>query len=318
MSRQAIKNSLPILTPYAVNISHIIINKLKEDLNIESCTLGSLGKKLDYEESGDIDIAINYDFSKNNCDTIISFIKKNFSNYKDPEIYISSGFKIISFGYYYLNYDKFNPEIFNSENNIIESINYDINDIEQLLQIVQVDLMFSNNLEYTKFMYHSPNYRNLESEFKGLYRTNLLTYIAGRKPVDKLDIYDKNNNLTDYWKYTLTYDKGLMLTHKSYKGKRGLLKKSYTVKEDTKFITDDINEIIKLILGNNGTIDDTNSFESLIKFIFSDNYCYQYKLKDIISDFINDPRHNNEKILNYILNIYKEKFGILTILNKII
>ena len=307
MSRQAIKNSLPILTPYAINISSIILHKLNNDLNIEACTLGSLGKKLDYEESGDIDIAINYDFTKENCDKIIEFIKTNFNDYGEPEIYISSGFKIISFGYYYKNYD------------IINNFGDDNINKQQLIQIAQVDLMFSNNLEYTQFMYHSPNYRNLESEFKGLYRTNLLTYIAGRKPTNKEDIYDDKGNLTDYWKYTLTYDKGLVLTHKSYKGKRGLLKNPHTVKEDTVFITDDIHEIVKLILGEEGTVADTNSFESLIKYIFSDKYVYKDKVNDIISDFINDSRHNtNIDVLNYILNIYKEKFGILNLLNKLI
>jgi hypothetical protein len=304
MSRQAIKNSLPIKTPYAVNISNIIINKLKEELNIQSCTLGSLGKKFDYEESGDIDIAINYEFTKENSDIIIKFILDNFSKYNTPEIYISPGFKIISFGYYYMNYDSYTSESSDDEDGV--------------LQIAQIDLMFSNNLEYTQFMYHSPNYKNFESEFKGLYRTNLLTFIAGRKPVDKKPIYDENGNLTDYWKYTLTYDKGLMFTHKSYKGKKGLLKNPYTVKEDTEFITNDIHEIVKLILGEKATIADTNSFESLIKFIFSDNYIYKNKLKDIISDFIEDNRHNNEDVLMFIFNMYKEKFGILNILKKII
>lgn len=317
MSRQAIKNSLPIATPYAVNIANNIITKLKDNLHIQACTLGSLGKKPDYEESGDIDIAINYDFTKENCDNIISFINTYFSSYKEPEIYISSGFKIISFGYYYLNYDDYNFNLLVNKDNI--TLNDELTeDNKNIIKLAQVDLMFSNNLEYTQFMYHSPNYRNLESDFKGLYRTNLLTFIAGRKPVNKQSIYDNKGNLTDYWKYTLTYDNGLLLTHKSYKGKRGLLKNPYTVKEDTKFITNNIQEIIQLILGEEGTIKDTNSFESLIKYIFSDKYKYPEKVKDIISDFINDSRHNNDNVLNYILNIYKEKYGILNILKKVI
>ena len=317
MSRQAIKNSLPIATPYAVNIANNIITKLKDNLHIQACTLGSLGKKPDYEESGDIDIAINYDFTKENCDNIISFINTHFSSYKKPEIYISSGFKIISFGYYYLNYDDYNFNLLINKDNI--TLNDELTeDNKDIIKLAQVDLMFSNNLEYTQFMYHSPNYRNLESDFKGLYRTNLLTFIAGRKPVNKQNIYDNKGALTDYWKYTLTYDRGLLLTHKSYKGKRGLLKNPYTVKEDTEFITSNIQEIIHLILGEEGTLTDTNSFETLIKYIFSDKYKYPEKVKDIISDFINDSRHNNDNVLNYILNIYKEKYGILNILKKII
>ena len=41
-----------------------------------------------------------------------------------------------------------------------------------------------------------------------------------------------------------------------------------------KFITNDINEIIKFILGETATFTDTNSFETLIDFVFSKNYKY--------------------------------------------
>lgn len=67
-----------------------------------------------------------------------------------------------------------------------------------------------------------------------------------------------DDNVTDFWKYTLTYDRGLKLTHKTYKGKTKLLKNPVTVKKDDKIISTDINEIIKIILGDNATIEDTN------------------------------------------------------------
>lgn len=277
MSRQAIKTSLPVRNDYAVKISDIIISNLKNKLGIICCTLGSTGKKPDNEYSGDIDICIEYPYNKINTNIIISHINELYNN---PEIYISSGFKIISFGY-----------IYNYEN------------IED--RIVQVDLMFSNDIVYSKFMYHSPNYKNNESKFKGLYRTNLLTFIAGRTPTGIDNIYNENNVLTDYWKYTLTYDNGLKLTHKSYKGKKKLLKNPYTVKEDNKVISMDVNYIIKFILGDNATIKDTNSFESLLNYLYSDNYPYKDSIPDIINDFITDKRHNNEDILNYIKSVQK-------------
>lgn len=275
MSRQAIKTSLPIKNYKAVEISNEIMDYLQDNYNIECCTLGSTGKKPDMDESGDIDIAVKYDFNNNTVNMFINILKEKYNN---PEIYISSGFKIISFGYNYID----------------DNIN----------KTVQVDLMFTDDLSYSKFMYHSPNYKNNESKFKGLYRTNLLTYIAGRVPTGIKDIYDENNNLTDYWKYTLTYDKGLMLTHKSYKGKKKLLKNPYTVKEDTKLVSKNINKIIKFILGNKVSVNDTNSFESLTDYIFSDKFNNKENLKYIISDFINDERHNNVDILKLILNKY--------------
>ena len=276
MSLQAIKNSVPIKTKHAMTIANNIINTLHSKYNINSCTLGSLGKKDDEAESGDIDIAVECQFNDTTIKELTDIVT---SLYNISETYISHGFKILSVGIIY------------TDNNVNK--------------IVQTDLMFSNNLEYSKFMYHSPNFKLRESSFKGLYRTNLLTYIAGRKPTDIDDLIDENGNLTDYWKYTLTYDKGLMLTHKTYKGKKKLLKNPITVKEDTKLISYDINNIIKLILGDKATIKDTNSFESLLNYIFSDKYPYKSVLPNIISDFLEDSRHSDENVIKYIKNINK-------------
>lgn len=192
-----------------------------------------------------------------------------------PQIKVSSGFHIISFG------------------------------VKWVSDIVQVDLMFSNDIEYSKFMYHSPDYRNNESNFKGLYRTNLLIDLASFIPTNIPDVYNDEHVLTDFWKYTLTYDKGLFLRHKTYKGKRGLLKNPVTVKEDDKFITNDINEIIKFILGETATFTDTNSFETLIDFVFSKNYKYDnIVIFNVLKEYLNDKRHK-DKILDIISYINK-------------
>ena len=58
-------------------------------------------------------------------------------------------------------------------------------------------------------------------------------------------------------------------------------------------------------MGDNATIKDTNSFESLLNYLYSDNYPYKDSIPDIINDFITDKRHNNEDILNYIKSVQK-------------
>lgn len=286
MSGMAIKGSVPVRNLDALYIVNRVIYNLTHNckdingniLNFKACALGSTGKKKDNEYSGDIDIAVELEFSDDNIKTIESCIRnvicKEFPD-DNPQINVSTGFRIISFGIKWNN------------------------------NIIQVDLMFSNNIEYSKFMYHSPNYRNNESNFKGLYRTNLLIDLASFIPTDIPDVYNEKHELTDFWKYTLTYDKGLFLRHKTYKGKRGLLKNPVTVKEDDKFITNDINEIIKFVLGETATFKDTNSFETLINFIFSNNYKYDNTvIFNVLREYLNDKRHK-DKLLDIISYINK-------------
>ena len=288
MSQHAIKGSNKVRNDDAILISNRIINLLKDKLNINSCVLGSTGKKKSNQYSGDIDIAIEYELTDEHINNIENVIKNNLtidSEHVIP-ITLNLGLKILSFGYYHT------PNLFNE---------YDL---------VQVDLMFSNDLEYSKFMYHSPNYIKNESDFKGLYRTNLLCQIASYIPTGIPEIKDENDNVTDFWKYTLTYDRGLKLTHKTYKGKTKLLKNPVTVKEDDKIISTDINEIIKIILGDNATIEDTNSFETLINYIFSDKFKHSNILHNIYFDYIKDSRHvdNKQKLNEYILKVLIDSF----------
>jgi len=295
MSGMAIKGSQPIKGKDTEYIASHVIKKLNssckdKDGNIvhfNTCTLGSTGKKNPDDYSGDIDIAVELEFNDDNINMISDCIKNYIcdTNIYDTQIKVSSGFHLISFG-----------------------LEYSLNN--EPYKLVQVDLMFSNDLKYTKFMYHSPDYKKNESNFKGLYRTNLLIALAGRVETCVDDIVQEVNHygeqqVLDYWKYTLTYDKGLFLRHKTYRGKRGLLKNPVTVKEDDQLITKDINKIIKFVLGDNATEKDTNSFESLINFIFSDKYKYNNKvIYNALSDFLNDKRHE-DKFLDIIAYINK-------------
>ncbi len=266
----AIKNSVPVKNQDAINISNEICNYISNEFNIKTCCLGSTGKKKDDQYSGDIDLCIEFPYNDNNINKIITYLKTIYTD--DIQISILKGLNIISFGY--------------NNNN----------------KIHQVDLMFTDNIEYAKFIYHSPNYKNNESQFKGLYRTNLLAIIASNIPNN-----NKNNTDINYWKYTLSYINGFIEKHKTYQGKKGLLKNPVDIKEDTKYITKDVNKIIKYILGDSATINDTNSFETLIDYIISDKYPYN-NLVDIIHEFMTDKRHKEKlnELSVYIINTLKK------------
>lgn len=297
MSRMAIKGSVPVKNIISSYISNKVIYDLMNkcvDINgnimsFKACTLGSTGKKQDDDYSGDIDIAVELEFLDDNINAIKNCIRNVICtdlSEDELQIKVSSGFHIVSFGY------------------------------KWTTDIIQIDLMFSNDIEYSKFMYHSPNYRNNESNFKGLYRTNLLIDLANFIPTKIPNVYNDEHELTDFWKYTLTYDKGLFLRHKTYKGKKGLLKNPVTVKEDDLLITKNINEIIKFILGENATFTDTNSFESLINFIFSDNYKYnKIVIFNALVEFLNDKRHK-DKLLDIVYYINTTMLNLLDESNK--
>lgn len=268
----AIKSATSVLSSNAAKFGNMIVQKLIEQLHVKACTLGSTGKKLDDDYSGDIDIAIELQWNDENLHNIRNFIKTNFGS---VEAYSSAGLKIYSFGYKY-------------------------DDMGQI-KTVQVDLMFTSDIQYAKFMYHSPNYKNNESEFKGLYRTNLLVIVANNTEIPhnvgwnpeyftELDYNGEyTGELKSFWKYTLSYEEGLKIVHKSFVGVKKPLKNPQTIKNDTIIITKSINRILKIILGPDATVEDCNSFESLVDYLCG--HKSKIELDKIFDDFLNDERH---------------------------
>lgn len=288
MSMNAIKGAQPINNMYAVSISNMIMSSLTNSLNIKSATLGSTGKKPDEAYSGDIDIAIEMEMTDENVNRLKNFLLTSYKSYlgDEPQFREMKGLNILSVGFHY----EFG--------------------IMRIPMVVQIDFMFTDNLEYTKFIYHSPDFRKKESKFKGLYRTNLLMHIVDLIPVADEPVY-LEDELVEYWKYTLSFEKGLKLTHKTFispkTGKR--LKNPITVKEDDQLITKDVNKVIDTLFGPKATIKDFNSFESIIKFMFSDRFMNVGIIPNVISNFINDPRHEEKQveIVKYILDILLKK-----------
>ena len=99
MSQNAIKGSMPVYGCDAEWYSYHILNGLRNTLNVKATTLGSTGKKKDNETSGDIDIAIEMEFTKENIEKVKTYLKEEYGD--DVQIYVSHGFKIVSFGLKY-------------------------------------------------------------------------------------------------------------------------------------------------------------------------------------------------------------------------
>lgn len=81
-------------------------------------------------------------------------------------------------------------------------------------QTVQVDLMLTDSLEWSKFIYYSPNLSRLESKFKGTYRNALLSdYI-----VQTTRKFEDENRFTQL---SIKMNEGLVKTTKSFLSESG-------------------------------------------------------------------------------------------------
>lgn len=274
MGGNAIKNSVPVQARNARKIALNISESLQNYFNVPTAILGSVMKKYDDMYCGDIDIAIQLPWTDNNVERVKQY---GLEHLPVNEVVVSYGLKLVSYGY---------------EDNNTNLVH-------------QVDIMFTENIKYSEFMYYSPDYTKNESRFKGLYRTNLLIICAGNIPLDK-NIYSNTyytnedfegkytGELKEFYKYTLTYDNGLELRKKSTLGKTRMCKKAYTISKEK--ITDNIMQILTLIFGDNIDYNMSTSYENIIKMLYSPDYKYGSEVRNnILKEFLLDPRHTKDK-----------------------
>lgn len=263
----------PIRGDLAKPVADEIIKLLQGQFKCEMAALGSTGKKGADKTSGDIDIAIEYDWDKK--DEIKNFLLKN-EEIKDGNV---------------------------NEKLHVFNIGYPYKDGEET-KLVQVDFMFTDNVEFAQFAYNSPDFTKNESKYKGMYQSTLLMAIVENTPVE--DILDKtyeperftkddydgsyDGEIKSFWKLYFDQNEGLKAEHKTFEGKTKPTKNPTTIKGDTVKITKDIKQILNKIFGPKATKETCNTFENELAFICSDDYKYKSKeqLESIKNTFLND------------------------------
>jgi hypothetical protein len=269
----SIENAQPIRGDLAVTVSNEIINKLKTQFPVEMSALGSVGKKGKNQTCGDIDIAIEYEWEK--YEDVLNYVKSTFNC---PVGNINQKLHVFNIGYTYTDDGK--------------------------EKLVQVDFMFTDNVEFAKFAYNSPDFTKNESKYKGMYQSALLMAIISNTPVVEAlgeeytdeyftkDDYDGSydGQLKSFWKLYLDQNKGLHVEHKTFAGKTKPTKNPSTIKSDSKLITKDINKILSMCLGDKATKETCVTFERELAFICSDDYKFYSKeqLDKIKETFLSD------------------------------
>lgn len=258
----AILNSRPLTWEEAQStykwIQRKVIPKFGIDIK-DVDVIGSYGKKIEGETHGDLDIAVSAEAIQNknglNPGDLLNFINDVLSR-MGFETKVMLGFKQVSAGI----------------------------PIPETSDIVQVDFMLSPDLNWSRFIYNSPNFRENESKYKGIYRNALLMAIITEtsknilKQTPEGDVEELESNV-------IRYPEGIYKSRRSWKGKKGLIETPKLLKNFDELITTNPQEVVDLIAGPGYTPESISTFERLWHIITRENYIHEYKLEDILKKF---------------------------------
>ena len=268
MGGNAVKISRPVTFEEAQAVVDYLKISLFPQLSLyESnyCILGSYGKKLDGQTYGDIDIAVYLNDSIRE-DQDIKFLVDALE-YVGLQTKINYGFKIVSFACpIYLG-------------------RYDEKWYKDPSGFVQVDLMITPSLEWSKFIYHSPNFRKNESQYKGLYR-NILLMALITEPEKWITKETPEGGIEEIEVNILRYPKGIYRVRKNFMGKKGLVKNGKNVEGSDTLITYEPGETIRMTVGSQYRISDIDTFEKLWNIVLSEDFKWKNKREDIVNRFI--------------------------------
>lgn len=223
--------------------------------------IGSFKKKAVDQTSGDIDIAVLADqiASKHgiSLDQVLDFMEAALSGAGYHSVK-SKGFQQVSIGVP-IEGDKKNG-------------------------IAQIDLMLTDNLEFSTFMYHSPDFTKAESKYKGLYRNILLMNIISNSKRETTKLTDAGE-IEEYKSYVLRLNQGVVSIAKSFMGKKGLVKNPTLLKDQDKFITNTPEVITELAFGKDVPPAEIMTFEDIWRRTTDPNFIHKDKLELILKDF---------------------------------
>lgn len=276
------------------NVSEIFLENIKPTLrdlqknvfnnlgisNKRWITVGSTGKK---QKSGDLDIALEN-----------SVLRQLYPKITDDEKLLERFLLDLKF-----------------QDNIIDpviiggQIHFGYPIVGQPTENVQIDIIPSNNLKWTKFRYYGPSEQ--ESKYKGAHRSyilrSLLRNISIRK-AENLDPQDDKPHINRYGKkypsikyqYIKFGNDGIWSNVKTYRGKRGkIVLIPQKVEEESYMLTDDFQKALDIIF-KKGKYKEQQFlyFEPIWNIIISDDFEYPQFRKDIIEDFVSQIEDDND------------------------
>jgi len=229
---------------------------------VDAAPIGSFGKKLADKESSDVDIAVSVDkIAGSNgigMEEVLDWLDHKLSTAGFPTKK-STGFQQVSIG----------VPISGKKGN----------------GIGQIDLMLSTNLDWSRFMYYSPDFKVAESKYKGLYRNVLLMSIFSEGTKKAVKTTDAGET-EEYEHYVVHLESGIANVRKTLMGKKGALVKTATILHDfDKFVTNTPVEVVHLAFGPDVEPNDIMTFENAWTHFESAKFPYKDKKKEILNRF---------------------------------
>lgn len=227
----------------------------------DAAVIGSAGKKLPDATSGDIDIAVSADKIAGHLgvslQTVLFELDKKLKSL-GYSTQLAVGFTQVSFGA---------PVGGDYKNGV-----------------GQVDLMLTSDLEWSRFIYHSPDFRTAESQYKGAYRNMLLMATMGKSYYEVIEQTDKGETAV-FKAYVIQLDNGIVEVRKTFMGAKGLIKTVRKLKEFDKFITNTPQKVVDLLFNGNHKPSDIDTYEKLKSLLDSSDYKFPDKVADIMTEF---------------------------------
>jgi len=258
----AIPSSRPITWDEAQKLYAWVRKNIPPKFGIEEGDLeviGSYGKKEEGQTHGDLDIAVSAEaiMTRNGlgASNVLDFVDDALVS-MGIETKKMTGFKQVSAGI----------------------------PIPGTSDIAQVDFMLSPNLDWSRFVYHSPDFRSGESKYKGVYRNALLMAIITESSKEILkrtaegDVEELETNV-------IRYSEGIWRARKSFMGKKGLVKTGQLLRDFDKFVTLNPQEVTELAVGKGYTPESISTFERLWHIITRENFIHSENLDDILQKF---------------------------------
>lgn len=265
-SGNAIEESRPLQQSEVEGTYRFIIKSIFPLLSLSedfAKPIGSFMKKLPGQTSGDIDIAILADRIAGENGLALSEVLDFVSDKLKKAGYsttIGRGFQQVSVGI---------PVEGKPKNGT-----------------AQVDLMLTDNLEFSTFMYHSPDFTKSESKYKGLYRNILIMAVISNSKRETTKLTDKGE-VEEYKSYVLRLNQGVVSVAKTFAGKRGLVKTAAVLHDQDRFITNTPEVIAEIGFGKFVPPSELMTFEDVWRRVTDIKFIHRDKLTSILTDFRN-------------------------------
>lgn len=265
-SGNSIENAVPFKQDQVESTVDWIVKNVFPEIGLsgiddDAAIIGSAGKKLPDATSGDIDIAVSADKIAGHLGTSLQnalFALDKKLKELGYSTKLAPGFNQVSIGA---------PVGGDTKNGV-----------------GQVDFMLTNDLDWSRFIYHSPDFRTAESQYKGAYRNLLLMSAIGKSFFEITKQTDKGET-AEYQAYVVRLNQGIIQVRKSFEGKRGLLKTAALLREYDMEITKAPQETVNLLFNGGHKPSDIDTYEKLKGLLDSNEFKFPDKLADIMMEF---------------------------------